>query len=143
LIKGEGCRKGGVVGGDGSVVSKAELFKGSYEAHRVLIELLFLKEEDFCYCDGEVLRTVPVEDLYGGAAVEEVISDDDSRAEEVEEGVDAEINYCDGVMMEGIVPLEVMIATGEERGMGESLIKGREGSIIGPVDKTIARAIDL
>ena len=69
LIKGEGCRKGGIVGGDGSVVSKAELLKGSYEAHRVLIELLFLKEEDFCYCDGEVLRAVPVEDLYGGAAV--------------------------------------------------------------------------
>jgi len=122
---------------------KAELLKGSYEAYRVLIELLFLKEEDFGYCDGEVLRTVPVEDLYGGAAVEGVISDDDSRAEEVEEGIDAEINYCDGIMMEGIVPLEVMIATGEKRGMGESLIKGREGLIIGLVDKTIARAIDL
>jgi len=26
LIKGEGCRKGGVVGGDGSIVSEAELF---------------------------------------------------------------------------------------------------------------------
>jgi len=105
--------------------------------------VFFLEEENFCYCDGEVLRTVPVEDLYRGAAVEEVISDDNLRAEEVEEGIDAEVNYCDGVMMEGIVPLEIMIATGEKRGMGESLIKGREGPIIGPVDETIARVIDL
>ena len=72
-----------------------------------------------------------------------MISDDDSRVEEVEERVDAEINYCDGVLMEGVAPLELMIATDEERGMGEPLIKGGEGPIIGPVDKTIARAIDL
>jgi len=102
-----------------------------------------LKEEDFCYCDGKVLRTVPVENLYGGAAVEEVISDDDSRAEEVEEGIDAEINYCDGVLTEGVTPLKVMIATGEERGMGEPLINGGEGPAVGPVNKTIARGIDL
>jgi len=127
LIKGECCRKGGIVGGDGSVVSEAELFKGSYEAYRVLVKLLFLEEEDFCYCDGEILRAIPVEDLDGGAAVEEVISDDDLRAEEIEEGINAEINYCNGIMMKGVAPLEIMIATGEERGMGESLIEGREG----------------
>jgi len=105
--------------------------------------LLFLKEEYFGYCDGEVLRAVPVEDLYGWTTVEEVISDDDSRAEEVEEGVNAEINYCNGELVKGVAPLEIMIATGEERGMGESLIDGREGPVVGPVDKTIARAIDL
>jgi len=143
LIKGECCRKGGIVGGDGSVVSKAELFKGSHEAYRVLIKLLFLEEEDFCYCNGEILRAIPVEDLDGGAAVEEVISDDDSRAEEIEEGINAEINYCNGIMMKGVAPLEIMIVTGEERGMGESLIEGREGPIIGAVDETIAGAIDL
>jgi len=105
--------------------------------------LLFLKEEDFGYGDREVLRAIPVEDLDGGAAVEEVISDDDSRAEEVEEGVDAEVNYCNGEVMIGVVPLEIMIATGEKRRVGESLIKGGEGPVVGPVNKTIARAIDL
>jgi len=143
LIEGEGCRERGVVGGDGCVVSEAELFEGSYEAYRVLIELFFLEEEDFGYGDGEILRAIPVEDLDGGAAVEEVISDDDSRAEEVEEGVNPEINYCNREVMVGIAPLEIMIATGEERRVGKSLIKGREGPVIGPVDKTIARAIDL
>jgi len=143
LIEGEGCREGGVVGGDGGVVSEAELFKGSYKAYRVLIKLLFLKEENFGYGDGEILRAIPVEDLDGGAAVEEVVSDDDSRAEEVEEGIDAEINYCNGIVMMRVAPLEIMIATSEERRMGESLIKGGEGPIIGVMDKTIARAIDL
>jgi len=143
LIKGEGCQEGGIIGGDGSVVSKAELFKGSYEAHRVLIKLLFLKEEYFGYCDRKILRAVPVKDLYGGATEEEMVSDDDLRAEEVEEGVDAEVNYCNGIMMKGITPLEIMIATGEERGMGESLVDGREGPVVGPMDKTIARVIDL
>jgi len=142
LIEGEGCQ-GGVVGGDGGVVSKAELFKGSYKAYRVLIKLLFLEEEDFSYGDGEILRTIPVENLDGGAAVEEVVSDDDSRTEEVEEGVDAEVNYCNGKVMVGVAPLEVMITTGEERRVGESLIKGGEGPIIGAVDETVARAIDL
>jgi len=102
-----------------------------------------LEEEDFGYGDGEILRAVPVKDLYGGATVEEVISDNDSRAEEAEEGVDAEINYCNGETVMGVAPLEIMIATGEERGMGEPLIDGREGPVIGPVNKTIARAIDL
>jgi len=143
LIEGEGCRERGVVGGDGGVVSEAELFKGSYKAYRVLIKLLFLEEEDFGYGDGEILRTIPVEDLDGGAAVEEVVSDNDSRAEEVEEGIDAEVNYCNGKVMVRVAPLEVMIATGEERRVGESLIKGGEGPIIGAVDETIARAIDL
>jgi len=105
--------------------------------------LFFLEEEDFGDRDGEVLRAIPVEDLDGGTAIEEVVSDDDSRAEEVEEGIDAEVNYCDGKMMVGVAPLEVMIATGKERRMGESLIKGGEGPVIGVVDKTIARAIDL
>jgi len=143
LIEGEGCREGGVVGGDRGVVSEAELFKGSYKTYRVLIKLFFLEEEDFGYGDGEILGAIPVEDLDGGAAIEEVVSDDDSRAEEVEEGIDAEVNYCDGKVMVGVAPLEVMIATGEERRMGESLIKGGERSIIGVMDKTIARAIDL
>jgi len=105
--------------------------------------LFFLEEEDFGYRDGEVLRAIPVEDLDGGAAIEEVVSDDDPRAEEVEEGVNAEINYCNGEVMVGVAPLEIMIATGEERRVGESLIKGREGPVIGQVDETIARAIDL
>jgi len=81
--------------------------------------------------------------LDGGAAIEEVISDDDSRAKEVEEGVNAEVDYCNGEVMVGVAPLEIMIATGEERRVGESLIEGREGSVIGPVDEMIARAIDL
>jgi len=143
LIEGEGCREGRVIGGDGHVVSEAELFKGSYEAHRVLIELLFLEEEYFGYCDGEILRAVPVENLYGGATVEEMISDDDLRAEEVEEGIDAEVNYYNGELVKRVTPLEIVIVTGEERGMGEPLIDGREGPVVGPVDKTIARVIDL
>ena len=96
--------------------------------------MFFLEEEDFCYCDGEILGAVPVEYLNGGATVEEMISDDDSRAKEVEEGVNAEVNYCNGEMMVGIAPLEIMIATSEERRVGEPLIKGGEGSVIGPVD---------
>jgi len=122
LIEGEGCRKGGVIGGDGSVVSETELLKGSYKAYRVLIELFFLEEENFGYCDGEILRAIPVEDLDGGAAIEKVVSDDDSRAEEVEEGINAEVNYCNGKVMVGITPLEIMIATSEERRVGKSLI---------------------
>jgi len=105
--------------------------------------LLFLEEEYLGYCDREILRAVPVEDLYGGATVEEAVSDNDLRAEEVEEGVNAEINYCDGVMVKGVVPLEIMIATGEERGVGEALIDGGEGPVVGPVNETITRAIDL
>ena len=143
LIEGEGCREGGIVGGDGGVVSEAELLKGSYKAHRVLIELFFLKEENFGYGDREILWTIPVEDLNGGAAIEEVVSDDDSRAKKVEEGINAEVDYCNGEVMVGVAPLEIMIATGEERRVGESLIKGREGPVVGPVDETIARAIDL
>jgi len=81
--------------------------------------------------------------LYGGATEEEVISDDNLRAEEVKEGVDAEVYYCNGEMVIGVAPLEIMIATGEEGGMGNPLIESQEGAVIGPVDKTIARAIDL
>jgi len=143
LIKGEGCRKGGVAGGDGSVVSEAELFQGSYEAYRVLIKLLFLEEEYFGYCNREVLRAVPVEDLYRGTTEEEVVGDDDLRAEEVKEGVDAEVHYCNGVMVKGVAPLEIMIATGEERRVGNPLINSGEGPVIGPMNKMIARAIDL
>ena len=80
--------------------------------------MFFLEEEDFGYGDREILRAIPVEDLDGGATVEEVVSDDDPRAEEVEEGVDAEINYCNGKVMVRVTPLEVVIATGEERRVG-------------------------
>ena len=105
--------------------------------------MFFLEEEYFGYCDGEVLGAVPVEDLDGGTTVEKMVSDDDLRAKEVEEGIDAEVNYCNGVLVKRVAPLEIMIATGEERGMGDPLIDGREGPVVEPVDKTIARVIDL
>ena len=105
--------------------------------------MLFLEEEYFGYCNREVLRAVPVEDLYRGTTEEEVVGDDDLRAEEVKEGVDAEVHYCNGVMVKGVAPLEIMIATGEERRVGNPLINSGEGPVIGPMNKMIARAIDL
>jgi len=61
----------------------------------------------------------------------------------LEEGVDAEVNYCNGEAVTLRTPLEEVIGAEEEGGMGVSLIKGREGAIVRTMYKTIARAIDL
>jgi len=51
-----------------------------------------LNKEELSGGDGEVQRTVPVEDLDGGAAEQEVISDDHSRGGKLIKGVDRKVD---------------------------------------------------
>jgi len=77
---------------------------------------------------------ISVEDLDGGAAEEEVISDDHLRGGELEEGINAEVNYCKGILMRRMVPLEMVISTKEERGKGKTPIKTGKWMIVGTVN---------
>jgi len=60
-----------------------ELFKVSNEEGCTEIKFFLLDEEELGGGDREVLRTIPIEDLDGGAAEEEVVSDDHSRGSEL------------------------------------------------------------
>ena len=61
----------------------------------------------------------------------------------MEERVDAKINSKDGIVVGGVTPLEIMISTNKEGGVGEALVDSRKRAIIRAVDETIVRTIDL
>jgi len=63
-----------------------------------------------------------------------MISDDHSRGGKLIEGVDGEVDGSKGVLMGMMSPLEEMITSEKEGGTNVSLIKGREGTIVGTMD---------
>jgi len=75
-----------------------------------------------------------MKDLDAGATKAEVVSDNRSRAEELVDMIDAEVNYCKEVLVIRVVPLEKVISTKEKRWMGVSLIKSGEGKVVRSVN---------
>jgi len=92
LIRMEGCQEGGVIGGDRGVVRRAEFLQIIEETDQVLTKGFLLFEEEFDGGNGEVLRAIPKEDLYEGAAEEKVISNNHLWRSKVEEGIDGEVD---------------------------------------------------
>jgi len=61
----------------------------------------------------------------------------------LEERIDAEVDSEDGILVRGVSPLKVVVSTDEERGVSETLVYSRKGSVVGAMDETIVRTIDL
>jgi len=61
----------------------------------------------------------------------------------LEEGVNAKVNCENGILVGRVAPLKVVVSADEEGGIGEALVYSQKGPIVGAVDETIARAIDL
>jgi len=56
------------------------------------------------------------------------------RRLELEEGVNAEVNSEDGILVGGIVPLKVVVSANEEGRMSETLVYSQEWSVVGVMD---------
>ena len=56
------------------------------------------------------------------------------RGLELEEGVNAKVNYEEGVLVRGITPLEIVVSTDKKGRMGKTLVYGRERLVVGAVD---------
>jgi len=130
----EGCREGGVIGGDRRVVRGAELFQMVRETNQVLAQGFLLFKEEFGGGDREVLGAIPMEDLGVGTTEKKVISNNHFWCDKVKEGVDGEVDDGKGVVVIQITPLKVVIGTSEEGGEGIPLTDGREGVIVGLVN---------
>ena len=52
----------------------------------------------------------------------------------MEEGVNAEVNREDRVLVGRVAPLKVVVSTDEERGISKSLVYRRKGTVVGAMD---------
>ena len=124
---------GVVVGVLGGVVVQGELFESQGKEAQILLEYLLVVSEGLTDVTGEVLWTVPMEDMYERTMVSEVNTDVDLGRGKMEEGVNGEVNDADGMSVIRKSPLKEMVGSNQEGGEDMPGVYRREGAVVGDV----------